>query len=255
MNRKLLAGLIVAVSLIASIGETSPPEPPKMGFVEQIEGVNLPENQRWYTVLVTSKGQATPITSWFDSDPRLAELRSRTEWRHYTSESELFTHHLKPTYGNDYPILVIQDVDGAMRAQLGGTILKSVTSPDELVAALDLAAQTLRPIEDQQLRAKKVGGWIFNRRPGPNVCPGPNCNPDLPPAPIEGQPVAPPETNQASSPPADKKTPLADALISIFGPQVAPWANGFNLGQSAIAAGIVGGAWLWKRRRSRKSAK
>ncbi len=259
MNHKLIAGVIVGLSLLASgFAESTPPEADKMEFVEEIDRIDLPKNQRWYTVLVTAKGKATPITGWFQSDPRLAELQRRTEWRQYESDSSTFIHQLKSAYGNDYPILTIQDQTGAMRAQLTGTVLKSIENAEQLVGALDLAAQTLRPIEEQKVREHRVGGWLFNRRPrpNPNVCPGPNCNPDLPPAPIEGENNAPPEDEPAKeTPPAKSSTPWADLAISIFGERAKPWVNGFNPAETVIAGGLVGAAFWWKRRKNRKTPK
>jgi len=259
MNRKLIAGLIVGLSLLASgFAGSTPPEPEKMEFVQEIEGVELPPHAKWYTVLVTAKGKQTPIAGWFDSDPRLAELKRKTEWRHYQSNSDAFRHQLQPSYGNDFPMLVIQDVDGAMRAQLTGTLLKQLETPEELVGALDLAAQTLRPVEMRKAREKVVGGWIFNRRPRPrpfpNNCPDGNCKPDLPPAPNEDDYQDPPAEEKAKdTPPAKSSTPWADLVISIFGDRAKPWVNGFNPAETAIAGGIVGAAIWWKRRKKRKA--
>lgn len=259
MNRKLIAGVIVGLSLLASgFAESKPPEPEQMEFVQEIEGVELPPYAKWYTVLVTAKGHATPIAGWFDTDPRLAEMKRKTEWRHYQSDSQAFRHQLAAAYGNDFPMLVIQDHDGAMRAQLTGTLLKQIQTPDELIGALDLAAQTLRPVELRKAREAVVGGWIFNRRPrpSPNVCPGPNCNPDLPPAPNEDDYNQPPaETKPKETPPAKSSTPWADLAISIFGDRAKPWVNGFNPAETLIAGGIVGGALWWKRRKNRKASK
>ena len=259
MNRKLIAGLIVGLSILASgFAESKPPEPDKMQFVQEIEGVELPPHAKWYTVLVTAKGVATPIATWFDSDPRLAELKRKTEWRHYQSDSQAFRNQLQPSYGNDFPMLVIQDIDGAMRAQLTGTVLKQLETPNELVGALDLAAQTLRPIELRKTREAVVGGWIFNRRPRPNPdgCPDGGCNPNLPPAPNEDDYNKPPADAETKEPPKEKpSTPWADLAISIFGDRAKPWVNGFNPAKTVIAGGIVGAAFWWKRRKNRKASK
>lgn len=249
-SKPLLAIGLLLIGIMASAGAQTPPAEPELThFANEIESIQLPEHRKWYTVLVTSDGKPSAIADWFAEDARLADLKQRTEWRHYSSKSQMFTAHLKPEYGSDYPLLVIQDQDGAMRAQLGGTQLQLIENPDQLVTALNIAADTLRPIEQ-----RKMGGWLFNRnRPAPNVCPGPNC--PLPPAP-EPPPEDPPaEIKKPVDPPAAKNTPIADAAIAIFGPQVAPWANGFNLKESALAAAIVGGAWFWKRRQAKKATR
>ncbi|RCS55770.1 hypothetical protein DTL42_01305 [Bremerella cremea] len=123
--KPLLAIGVVLIGILANAAAQTPPpnEPEQTHFASEIESIELPEHRKWYTVLVTADGKPSAIADWFTEDARLADLRQRTEWRHYYSTSPLFAAHLKPAYGSDYPLLVIQDQDGAMRAQLGGTQL------------------------------------------------------------------------------------------------------------------------------------
>lgn len=247
----ILAGIMLAAAMAAAHGQAPPSEPGKMQFVEEIERIDLPDGPKWYTVLVSSPGKASPFDSWFESDERLRGLKQSTEWRRYESTSPVFRSHLAAEYGNDFPMVVIQAEDGAMRAQLGGTVLKQMTEPGQLVAALDYAAQTLRPIEKRS--ETKVGLWPFNRRPRPNPSPCPDGQCPLPPAPVEPSPAPEPDPTPTNPPATPRKTPIADALITILGPNVAPWANGFNLSTSAVSlAGLAGALW-WKRRQSRKA--
>ncbi|WDI44763.1 hypothetical protein [Bremerella sp. P1] len=228
-------GLLIALLLGISIGhEPAPAVENNMAFVDEIHSVELPEGRRWYTVLVT-QGE-THIDEWFESDTRLKKLKDSTEWRHYESKSPVFKSHLMSSYGNDYPILVVQDVDGAMRAQLGGTQLKAIVDPDQLVQALDYACDTLRP------KARYMA-W----RPWSRPCPGPYC-----PAP---QPEPQPKPQPLVVTPDEKpvvETPWLDWLI---GKAATGAATSFLSGNPYIGGGLAAAAGvllLLKRRKKRK---
>ncbi len=85
--------------------------------------IELPEDgANWHTTVFTAK-EPTPrerqLLSWFDSDQRLAKLKSSTHFHHYTPASSVYPRYSNVVSGGQTAVMV-QDAKGAVVYKVSG---------------------------------------------------------------------------------------------------------------------------------------
>jgi hypothetical protein len=155
LKKSLIIPAFGVLLVIAFCGDFSNSNPKPLAFTTQsLKALEQIESEAgWFTVVVT-KDQDHKVLDWFENNPQLKQLKESTEFRHYTSGSAVFRSQLSKAYGNDYPIICIQDQTGAMRASVGGSQLKSILSASQLALELDHMAHSLRPIKEALIEGR-----------------------------------------------------------------------------------------------------
>lgn len=238
-SNPLVAGVLAILLLVSMAGPAySPTLPDQVAFMPEIEAINLPEGRGWYTILIERDDSV--VDQWFESDHRLKNLRESTSWRKYKPDARNLTTAHHKAYGNDYPILVVQDNTGAVRAQITGSVIRSLQDADALVTLLDAACDKLRP-KAEKLYLKV--GWPRPWRQ-PDTCPGPNC-PQPKPKPEPVQPSLTPVT-------PERPTPVLDwAIDRAVQSALASLLSG-GIPMTAALAGAAGVLMIVRNRRKNK---
>lgn len=157
MKRLLLAFLLI-------FGINSAQAQVITGVETQERVVKLPEDAgNWHVSVFGSPNDAKfqEIQAWFDTDPALRKLRSRTHYHPIATNDPMFSRYAAVTPRT--PCIRLQSSDGTRVYEVSGPNVPM--TPHALTSAMNAA--------------------IFRR------CPDGNCNPQPQPAPVEPAPVEP----------------------------------------------------------------
>lgn len=175
---------------------------PVVPAVQPIEErvINLPEDaHKWHIVALVNEpqyrtAQERELIGWFDTDPRLAVLKSQCKWHVYTPKND---HYRSSTWGTEFPpsrfpgVVIARDDGHHVFVETGTDIPKT---------------------------AKELGNKIADcwPRPQPNPAPTPNPQPFIPDTPTIPDTTPPSDATPQSPSKNDTTSGIVAAIVGVI---------------------------------------